>query len=183
MFLGIYLHAVVAYSPNGGWLFKPLQLTTALDYSTSVIHVFRMPLFYVVAGFLTALLLRRYGPRRATVNRFWRIVVPFVVGWMVVYPLAMFMAAYGRRDLDVAVSFILSGRFLDDAHPLHLWFLEYLLVFHAIAAVIVVTLPRVLPAAVRSSLLGIYRRVVQSIWAPLPLAVVSMWRKYEESQR
>ena len=28
MFLGIYLHAAVAYSPYGGWPFKPPQLTT-----------------------------------------------------------------------------------------------------------------------------------------------------------
>ena len=93
MFLGIYLHAVVAYSPNGGWPFKPPQLTTTLDYSTIVIHIFRMPVFYVMAGFFAALLLQRYGSRRAIANRFWRIAVPFVVGWIIIYPLAMFLAA------------------------------------------------------------------------------------------
>ena len=60
MFLGIYLHAVVAYSPNGGWLLKPPQLTTTLDWSMIVIHIFRMPVFYVMAGFFSALLLQRY---------------------------------------------------------------------------------------------------------------------------
>ena len=73
MFLGIYLHAVVAYSPIGGWPYKPLQLTTALDWSTGLTHVFRMPIFYVMAGFFTALLLQRYGFRRSVGNRFWRV--------------------------------------------------------------------------------------------------------------
>ena len=61
MFLGIYLHATVAYSPVGGWPYKPAQLTTTLDFSVGLIHVFRMPVFYVMAGFFTALLLQRYG--------------------------------------------------------------------------------------------------------------------------
>ena len=61
MFLGIYLHATVAYSPVGGWPYKPAQLTTTLDFSVGLIHVFRMPVFYVMAGFFAALLLQRYG--------------------------------------------------------------------------------------------------------------------------
>jgi glucan biosynthesis protein C len=173
MFLGIYLHAVVAYSPNGGWPFKPPQLTTTLDFSMILIHVFRMPVFYVMAGFFAALLLQRYGSRRAVANRFWRIVVPFVVGWIVIYPLVMFMSALGRRGLDPAIDFILSGRFLDYAHPMHLWFLEYLIVLYVLAAIIVLALPIVVPPGMRAGLLGIFRSVVQSVSAPLLLGVPS----------
>ncbi|HLM11739.1 MAG TPA: acyltransferase family protein [Reyranella sp.] len=173
MFLGIYLHAVVAYSPNGGWPFKPPRLTTSLDYSTIVIHIFRMPVFYVMAGFFAALLLQRYGSKRAIANRFWRIAVPFVVGWIVIYPMVMVMTAFGRRGLDPAVDFILSGRFLDYAHPLHLWFLEYLIVFYVLAGVVVVALPRVVPSGMRTGLLALFRSVVRGVWAPLPFGVLS----------
>ncbi len=173
MFLGIYLHAAVAYAPIGAWLFKPPQLTSTLDYSIILIHVFRMPAFYVMAGFFAALLLQRYGSRRAVANRFWRIVVPFVVGWILIFPLAMFLAAFGRRGLEPAIDFILSGRFLDYAHPLHLWFLEYLIVFYGLAAIIVVALPRVAPPGLRTGLLRLFRMVVQSVWAPLPLGALS----------
>jgi fucose 4-O-acetylase-like acetyltransferase len=173
MFLGIYLHAVVAYSPNGGWPFKPPQLTTTLDLSMIVIHIFRMPMFYVMAGFFAALLPQRYGSRRAIANRFWRTAVPFVVGWIVIYPLVMFMTAFGRRGLDPAVDFILSGRVLDHAHPLHLWFLEYLIALYALAAVVVVALPRVVPSGMRTGLPSLFRSVVRSVWAPLPLCVLS----------
>jgi glucans biosynthesis protein C len=173
MFLGIYLHAAVAYSPIGGWVWKQPPLTSTLDYSIILIHVFRMPVFYVMAGFFAALLLERYGWRRASGNRFWRIVVPFVVGWIVIYPLSMFMGALGRRGLDDAMGFILSGRFLDYAHPLHLWFLEYLIVLYGLAAIVVVALPRIVPADTRTKLRGLFRSVVQSVWAPLPLGVLS----------
>ena len=51
-----------------------------------------MPIFYAMAGFFTALLIARYGLRRAAWNRFMRIAVPFVVGWIVVWPWSMFLA-------------------------------------------------------------------------------------------
>src|SRR6267143_834016 len=121
MFLGIYLHAVVAYSPRGLWFYKPLDLTPALDWTTTVIHVFRMPVFYVMAGFFAALLLQRYGVWRATKNRVVRIVVPFVVGCIVIVPVFRFL----------------------------------------------------LPRHVRDGLHRLFRLVVQSSWAPLPLAALS----------
>jgi glucan biosynthesis protein C len=172
MFLGIYLHAIAAYSPNGGWPYKPAQLTTTLDWSMGLIHVFRMPVFYAMAGFFAALLLQRYGLRRAADNRFWRIVVPFVVGWIILYPLVMFLAAVGRGGMDRALDFILSGRFLAYAHPLHLWFLEYLIVLYLLA-IVVVTGVRRLPQNVRARLLRFFRSGVQSPLAPLVFAVPS----------
>lgn len=173
MFLGIYLHAVVAYSPTGGWPYKPLQLTTTLDWSVGLIHVFRMPVFYVMAGFFAALLLQRYGLRRAADNRFWRIVVPFVIGWIILFPLVMFLAAFGKLDdLSAALQFILSGRFLAYAHPLHLWFLEYLIVLYLLALVAVAAVGR-LPQKARAQLLRLFGLAVRSWWAPLIFAVPS----------
>jgi glucans biosynthesis protein C len=173
MLLGIYLHAAVAYSPIGGWPFKPAQLTAKLDQSIILIHVFRMPVFYVMAGFFAALLLERYGWRRAASNRFWRIAVPFAVAWSLLFPLVMFLTVLGRRSPEAAAEFVLSGRFLAYAHPLHLWFLEYLLVLYALAAIAVVILPRLLPTGVRALLNGCFRSAVQSSWAPLPFAALS----------
>jgi glucans biosynthesis protein C len=173
MFLGIYLHAVVAYSPTGGWPYKPPQLTMTLDWSVGLIHVFRMPVFYVMAGFFAALLLQRYGLRRAADNRFWRIVVPFVVGWMILFPLVMFLTAFGKTDdLSTAGQFILSGRFLAYAHPLHLWFMEYLIVLYLLALVALMAIGR-LSQGLRTRLLRLFGLVVRSWWAPLILAVPS----------
>ena len=133
MFLGIYLHAVVAYSPNGGWPWKQAEQTRLLDWSMSVIHVFRMPIFYAMAGFFTALLIARYGMRRAAWNRFGRIVVPFVVGWLVVWPLVILLAGIGYVGLERTLSAFASGLVLKYAGPMHLWFLEYLIVLYVLA--------------------------------------------------
>src|SRR5262249_1349536 len=91
-----------AYSPHGDWHVKPPQVTTALDYTIAWIHVFRMPVFYVMAGFFAALLLARYGFARAAGNRFWRIAVPFVVGCIVLYPSLAFLLAFDRAGLPKA---------------------------------------------------------------------------------
>jgi fucose 4-O-acetylase-like acetyltransferase len=44
-----------------------------------VVHVFRMSLFYAIAGFFTHLLLERLGVYGLIRNRLRRIALPFVV--------------------------------------------------------------------------------------------------------
>jgi glucans biosynthesis protein C len=173
MFLGIYLHAVVAYSPNGGWPYKQAELTRVLDWSLTIIHVFRMPIFYAMAGFFTALLIARYGLRRAGWNRFMRIVVPFVVGWLVMWPLVMFLAGLGHVGLERTLRGFASGYVLTFAGPLHLWFLEYLILLYVLAAAAVALVPLALSPRARQSLLQAFRRIMLSPWAPLALAVPS----------
>jgi glucan biosynthesis protein C len=173
MFLGIYLHSVVAYSPNGGWPWKQAEQTRLLDWSISVIHVFRMPIFYAMAGFFTALLIARYGFRRAAWNRFMRIGVPFVVGWIVVWPLVIFLAGIALVGLDRTIAGFTSGYVLMFASPLHLWFLEYLILLYILGAAALAVVPLVLSARMRKIAMQAFRATVQSPWAPLILAVPS----------
>ena len=173
MFLGIYLHAAVAYSPEGGWPWRQQELTHSLDWSMSLIHVFRMPIFYAMAGFFAALLLARYGFRRAAWNRFMRIGVPFVVGWMVVWPLTILLAGIGYFGLERTLRGFASGRVFAFLGPTHLWFLEYLIVLYVLAAIAVVLTPMLLSQRVRTAALRDFRAIMLSPWAPLVLAVPS----------
>jgi glucan biosynthesis protein C len=173
MFLGIYLHAVVAYSPNGGWPWRQAEQTRLLDWSISIIHVFRMPIFYAMAGFFTALLIARYGFRRAAWNRFMRIVVPFVVGWMVVWPLVMLFAGIGYVGLERTLRGFASGYVFNFAGPMHLWFLEYLILLYILSALAIALVPLVLSQTARQAVLKAFRRIMLSPWAPLALAVPS----------
>ena len=92
MLLGIYLHAAVAYSEYGNWPWKDGSTTRLFDVSLGLIHVFRMPVFYVMAGFFAALLLERRGVVGFARNRAIRILVPFAVGWAVLFPLVKVLA-------------------------------------------------------------------------------------------
>jgi glucan biosynthesis protein C len=167
MFLGIYLHAVVAYSPADGWPFKQQELSSTLNWSLGMVHLFRMPVFYVLAGFFGALLYARRGMLRWVENRARRVLIPFVGGWVILFPLVLFLTALGKNGWSGAVQFMVSGGFLKFAHPMHLWFLEYLILLYAIAVVAVVTVPR-LPSLER------YFRIVAGWWSgPVVFAVAS----------
>lgn len=167
MLLGIYLHVVVAYSNAGGWPYKQHELTSTLNWTLGFIHLFRMPVFYVMAGFLGALLYGKRGVRLWLDNRLRRVVIPFAVGWVVLYPLVMFLSAMGRVGWQRAIVFLSSGEFLRYAHPLHLWFLEYLILLYIAAAMAVRVVPA-MPAAER-----VFRALAASPWGPLVFAVPS----------
>lgn len=172
MLLGIYLHVVVAYAPIGGWPFKQAELTSSLNITVLFIHIFRMPLFYMLAGFFAALLTERRGFRAAAANRAARILVPFLVGWAVLFPLVVFLAAIGKGTVGPTIGAFVTGAILQRFHPMHLWFLEYLLVLYSLA-VIAVPLVSALPAGLRARLNQGFRAIVRSPSAPLWLALPS----------
>jgi len=155
MLLGVYLHAGIAYSEHGSWPWKDGTTTAVFDISLGLIHVFRMPVFYVLAGFFAALLLERWGCTGFIRNRAVRILVPFAAGWLVLFPLvaSLAVAAASLQDggsglaaaLRVFTSLDILRRRPD---PMHLWFLEYLLMFY-VAAIAAAPLSRRLGGAVQ----------------------------------
>ncbi len=176
MLLGIYLHAVVGYSREGGWPYKDAHPTALYDWTLGYIHAFRMPLFYVMAGFFAALLTYRRGLKSFLQNRAQRILIPFVVGWSLMFPVVAFLATYARtadqpHPWDKAFQVIVSGEFLRHVHPLHLWFLEYLLLLYCIQSLAILLGPRMLPAGVLSAANNAFRWVLRCPGKALILAV------------
>ncbi len=100
MLLGIYLHATVAYSRYGSWPWKDGSTTGLFDVSLGLIHVFRMPVFYCIAGFFGALLLEQRGAVGFLRNRAVRILLPFAIGWAVLFPL---VAALATTAMNLAL--------------------------------------------------------------------------------
>ena len=76
---------------------KDGSITGIFDVSLGLIHAFRMPVFYVLAGFFAALLYERRGARAFVRNRVIRILVPFAVGWAILFPLVKLLAIWARR--------------------------------------------------------------------------------------
>jgi surface polysaccharide O-acyltransferase-like enzyme len=175
MLLGIYLHAVVAYAPIGGWPYKQLELTNDLNFTVILIHVFRMPVFYVMAGFFAALLYERRGFRLAVENRVWRILIPLVVGWCIIFPLVMLLVGPVKFGWAYTLESFASGDFLLYAHPLHLWFLEYLLVLYALTVVAFGAIRALFPAGALDAANRLFRAALGSYWAPVLFAVPSFF--------
>jgi peptidoglycan/LPS O-acetylase OafA/YrhL len=95
MLLGIVLHASLAYFPYP-WPVQDSRQDGLFSLIYALIHGFRMPLFFLLSGFFTTLVLRRRGVKALLVGRGLRIVLPLVVAWLTILPLT-------RMAIEVAV--------------------------------------------------------------------------------
>lgn len=91
MLLGIALHASLSFFPSF-WMVADCRQDPAFGVFFSAIHGFRMPLFFVMSGFFSAMLLRRRG-RGALVNhRFRRVLLPLLAGMVTIVPLTVWVS-------------------------------------------------------------------------------------------
>ena len=147
MLLGIVLHGATFYiaaSPPHLPLPTDASKSLAMDAIFDFIHAFRMPCFFVLAGFFTALLVEKRGVAGALRNRAARILLPFIAGLFTILPLTLLLLVdftlsveHGIRVLLPNMEQVLQLRsearakgVPDGLALLHLWFLLYLLYFY-----------------------------------------------------
>ena len=151
MMLGIVLHAAMLYMqapPPAAPFPTDRNHAYGFDLVFAFIHDFRMPAFFVLAGFFTALLVAKRGVRGTWRNRVSRILLPLIAALVLILPvtgllmLDFFLSArFGTHDLipDVNALKTLAAEIAaktgqDPARPAlgHLWFLYYLCMFYAL---------------------------------------------------
>lgn len=93
MLLGIVLHAALAFVPDAPWMVKDTQSDPGMGSVLGAIHGFRMPLFFLISGYFTAMLWRRRGLGALAWHRFRRIALPLFLGLVTIVPA---MDAAGR---------------------------------------------------------------------------------------
>ena len=139
LLLGVGFHAGFSFIPGlfpGLWAINDRSPSTTLAVLLFASHVFRMSLFFFVAGFFAHLLFVRRGARGFWTNRAKRILVPLVAAWPVVFPA---IAAVWIWGLTKTFGGTLPAPPAQappaplGAFPLtHLWFLYVLLIFYAL---------------------------------------------------
>ena len=90
MLLGIVLHAALAFIP-GAWVVSDASVEgdgTPYAILVTAIHGFRMPVFFLMSGFFTAMLWRQRGLQALVTHRARRVLLPLVVAMIVVIPLS-----------------------------------------------------------------------------------------------
>lgn len=134
MLLGLAYHATTAYLPGvGPWYFvadPPGE--EGLRVLAGVLHAVRMPVFFALAGYFAHLGLSRRTPLAFARERTRRLLAPFAVAlpltWAADLGVRRWSAAWGLMDPAYAPG--TAPRWA----PLHLWFLELLLVLALLAA-------------------------------------------------
>jgi len=91
MALGILLHAALAYT-DIPWAVRDPSGNHLYFHLFSFIHGFRLPLFFLLSGFFTAMLWQRRGTRGLLIHRGKRIGLPLLLGLLTIVP-ATFAAA------------------------------------------------------------------------------------------
>ncbi|MEX1128961.1 MAG: acyltransferase family protein [Vicinamibacterales bacterium] len=174
MLLGLVLHSAASYTVNPlreVWPFRDAQAHIGFDLLIFGIHVFRMPVFFVMAGFFGALLYRRDGAWGFVHNRARRVLLPLVLFWALVIPLVAlgFLFAVGQAAGDTGLVGLPQGSILREPILGHLWFLYNLLFYYA-AAVMVVPIASRLSASVRARAHTAFRSIATSAWGTVALA-------------
>lgn len=134
MALGIVIHSATAYStlPDVWWIKDP-QTSKWMDALLLYLHTFRLPAFFVMAGFFAALLVEKRGWNRMVENRMMRLGLPMILGLLFVFPplrltsVYFYFAARGPNPWDDLMAWIGRGRFEETLEPGHFWFLETLI--------------------------------------------------------
>lgn len=161
MLLGLVLHTSINYLPaipaSANWPYQDARTSLVFAWLVAFIHIFRMPVFFVVAGFFAAFVHGRRGARGFLRHRFARVGVPLLCAWPVLYAVLVGSAPYAQTFTaappphpEIAVGVDL----------LHLWFLYYLLIFCSVAALVDRSLRRV-PAGWRDRCLRAFEGLVQ----------------------
>lgn len=140
MLLGIVLHAAITYmvSPMDGLLWPLNQQSTHVSFDLLFwwIHGWRIPLFFVMAGFFAAMLARRRGSAGFIKHRVDRILKPVIVASLVLLPMMYVLWSWGwlsegRVQWEEVRQVDFDTPEFEDSFmgPAHLWFLNYLMVF------------------------------------------------------
>ena len=134
-----------------------------------------------MAGFFAALIYHKRGGAGMLRNRAERVLLPLAVGWPVLFPVFKtgFPFSSVARDSSFAAGFTAVGVYLTDGslferlHPMHLWFLIYLLYFYVIALLLaegVRLVPETWRAATKRGFATLLRSRWTVVWFATPMA-------------
>ena len=124
MLLGIVIHASLPYIeglPKGLW---PSDKNTSniIAIIFEFIHIWRMPIFFIIAGFFANLVITRKSLIIWWKNRFLRLVLPAMIFFPIMSLTIPWIFMYGYTG---NINFFFSN----EGQPHHLWFLYHLFIF------------------------------------------------------
>lgn len=151
---GILFHVGIGFSVviKDVWMSSNTTASIGFDYWVWLLHTFRMPLFFLIAGFFAHLLIEKRGLGGFIKNRLLRITLPFFIFWPLIMAAIIGIVVYAATSMSVdnpIMQFIrmtMENPELAEGKEMpittaHLWFLYYLTFFSILAALMVKYVP------------------------------------------
>lgn len=129
MALGIVLHASNVYAPTVAWIVDDPESNPFFDLLTASIHAFRMPAFFWVSGFFCAMTFARSGSAGVVRSRLPRLLIPLIA---TVLTLNVLQDVLVGTKSGITIQEVLTH----GPRTYHLWFLVNLIVYVAVAALL-----------------------------------------------
>ncbi|MGD2133505.1 MAG: acyltransferase family protein [Maricaulaceae bacterium] len=140
LLLGVVLHATMSFFPDPIWITADNDPSEAMTITFIVIHIFRMSLFFMIAGFFARMSFHRRGLKAFAADRAKRIALPFAVAWPFLLIAFIALAIWGAVHAN-------GGEIPQEAPPqppltlrtfplFHTWFLYMLLWLYAGALIL-----------------------------------------------
>jgi len=185
MLLGLVLHVSIFFMEDQRiWMMSQHQTDPLNGLLYSFVHMFRMQLFFMMAGFFAQLVIERKGGHPFWRDRIKRILIPFLFAAIVLVPLhdlvisscgqpgmvRQYMMSHSLIDTVKAVIFY---GLLVDQYPRefvgfwHYWFVYYLLWMYLVHAVIRCALPQSIGKATSGFCGWVLRRASAALWMGL----------------
>jgi glucan biosynthesis protein C len=135
LLLGLPFHATLAYSIGGEWVINSSDESLFLTLLADIIHIFRMPGFFFLAGFFSIMILMRGDTFGWLKSRLTRLAIPLISATILILPGQMIFEAAalsynetGTWD-ETATHFSALITSFGEPWVSHLWFLWSLIAY------------------------------------------------------
>jgi fucose 4-O-acetylase-like acetyltransferase len=182
MWLGIVLHVAVNHMTGKlGVPWRDHATSPIADLTFLFIHAFRMPVFFILAGYFVALLVNNRGYDGMLKHRLRRLALPFILFWPVLFAstaalVMMYVHLMARGTVGLDPDLISKGPASPPViNTMHLWFIYYLLWF-CVLTTSIGAFRKYIPVKLTSASDRIWKALAANWWGvivlAMPLAVI-----------
>ena len=131
-------HVNMVFVAENDWHIKDVSSSNVLMELNYWMSSFRMPLLFLVSGFVSAILLKKMNQRQFFQQRFKRLIIPTVIWtFLLVAPQIYFERKLQGVDFNYLEFYRTFLKFewypKGNFHWLHLWFIPYLFCYNIIS--------------------------------------------------
>ncbi|MCW7494448.1 acyltransferase family protein [Leptospira sp. 2 VSF19] len=136
LLLGIVFHAAIVYASDIKYAIQDEKRSEILSYFCYWIHCYRMPMFYMISGFFSAMVWTKKGRAFYLEARFKRVLIPTMFGLIFLAPIQYYLT---ERINNPGLDFLPFLEFFftkDHFQHSHIWFLVDLFFFSILYSLI-----------------------------------------------